>query len=143
MNFHHQLKCFLPCFIALTVTACKSPQKKEVVKHQQKTVKQALMKEEDQVVNLIMNLDEVKRKSAMVVKESKGKRHLSTYIETPPTATDPYYWVKVAEDNGGNYVTYYSFGVQARTHAIQYYDAMQDSLISLNQWRKSTPQDER
>jgi hypothetical protein len=138
-----QFKSFLFCFTAVTVFACNSPQKEEVAKHQQKAVKPAIMQEEDQVVSLIMNLDEVKRKSAMVVKESKGKRHLSTYIETPPTATDPYYWVKVAEDNGGSYVTYYSFEVRAKTHAIKYYDAMQDSLISLSQWRKTTTPDER
>ena len=127
----------------LMLNACQSPQKKEAVKHRQKTIKPAVTNEEDQVVSLIMNLDEVKRKDSLVKKESKGKRNLSTYVETPPTAADPYYWVKVAEDNGGSYVTYYSFGVQAKTHAIKYYDVVQDSLISLSQWRKTTPVDER
>jgi hypothetical protein len=138
-----QFKSFLFCFTAVTVFACNSPQNRAVENPQQKAVKPAIMKEEDQVVSLIMNLDEVKRKSAMVLKQSKGKRHLATYVETPPTAADPYYWVKVAEDNGGSYVTYYSFEVQAKTHAIKYYDAMQDSLISLSQWRKTTTPDER
>ena len=127
----------------LMLNSCQSPQKKEVVKHRQKTIKPAVTNEEDQVVILIMNLDEVKHKDSLVKKQSEGKRHLSTYVETKPTAADPYYWVKVAEDNGGSYVTYYSFGVQAKTHAIKYYDVVQDSLISLSQWRKTTPVDER
>jgi hypothetical protein len=143
MEFYHQFKHFLLCFIAVTVIACQSPQKKEAVKHQQKSIKPAVINEEDQIIGLIMNLDEVKRKSALIKKESKGKRHLSTYVETPPTAADPYYWVKVAEDNGGSFVTYYSFGVHAKTHTINYYDVMQDSLISLSQWRKTTPANER
>jgi hypothetical protein len=88
-------------------------------------------------------LNEVKRKNALIMKESNGKRRLSTYVETLPTVADPYYWVKVAEDNGGSFVTYYSFGVQAKTHAIVFYDVMQDSLFSLSQWRKTTPVGER
>jgi len=47
--------------------------------------------QEDEVVNLILNLPEVKRKSAQVEKDSQGKRHLETYVETPPTAQDPNY----------------------------------------------------
>jgi hypothetical protein len=95
-------------------------------------------KREDQIVNLIMNLEEVKQKAQEVEKLSHGKRHLSSYIETSPTTTDPYYWVKVAEDNGDNYVTYYTFAVDSKTQSIKYYDVINDSLVSLSQWRKST-----
>ncbi|MFD1258351.1 hypothetical protein ACFQ3S_16215 [Mucilaginibacter terrae] len=143
MKINNQNNYYLLWIIAITLVACQSPQKKDGVKYQPKAIKPAVINEEDQVINMVMNLDEVKRKSALIAKESKGKRHLSTYVETPPTAAQPYYWVKVAEDNGGSYVTYYSFGVQAKTHAIMFYDVMQDSLISLSQWRNTTPVDER
>ena len=124
--------------------ACR-PSVKEQAKRDPQPVAKAkgFIKEEDIVVNLIMNLDEVKHKSAQVVKASKGDRHLSTYIEIRPTVTDPYYSVKVAEDNGGSYVAYYSFAVHSKTHEIAYYDVIRDSLISINQWRKTTPAKER
>ena len=86
-----------------------------------------------------MNLEEIKRATAAVERGSKGKRTLSTYVESPPTNDDPNYWVKVAEDNGDTYVTYYTFAVDARTRNISYYDVVDGNLISLAKWRQSTP----
>ncbi|WP_462267391.1 hypothetical protein [Mucilaginibacter sp.] len=97
---------------------------------------------EDKAVDLIMKLDEVKRKNAEVEKLSQGKRRLSTYVETSPTAADPNYWVKVAENNGGSYVTYYTFAVHNKTGTIHYYDIERDTLISLEEWRKNLSEDE-
>lgn len=132
------------CLAGLLFTACQSNQKKEVNRPKHAIAKQSLAtSQEDQIVNLVMNLEEVKRKSARVEKDSKGKRRLETYVETPPTAEDPNYWVKVSEDNGSNLVAYYTFAVHRKSHQISYYDAMQDSLIPLSQWRRETPQDER
>jgi hypothetical protein len=132
------------CSACLIISACQPQTQKESRENIKQAVKPEIAEsEEDKVVALVMDLDEVKRKSAQVVKDSKNKRHLVTYIETPPTADDPYYWVKVAEDNGGSYVTYYSFAVHKITHNISYYDVMQDSLISIAQWRKITSVDER
>jgi hypothetical protein len=101
------------------------------------------VKPEDEVVNLIMNLEEVKRKTAQVKKLSKGKRTLMTYVETPPTGKDPNYWVKVSEDNGGSLVAYYTFAVDAKTHRIAYYDDIDDTTISLEEWRKTVPVTDR
>jgi hypothetical protein len=132
------------CVISLVMFACR-PSVKEHAKRDPKPVAKAkgVIKEEDIVVNLIMNLDEVKHKSAQVVKESNGRRHLSTYIEMRPTVTYPYYSVKVAEDNGSSYVAYYSFAVYSKTHEIAYYDVIRDSLISISQWRNTTLAEER
>ena len=102
-------------------------------------VKPKPVNQEDSIVEMIMDLEEVKRKTAAVELGSKGKRTLSTYVETPPTGDDPNYWVKVAEDNGDTYVTYYTFAVDARTRNIRYYDVVDGNLISLAKWRQSTP----
>ncbi|MBS7567068.1 hypothetical protein KHS38_21870 [Mucilaginibacter sp. Bleaf8] len=130
--------------LALLFGACQQKQKKDNRKKSPKAaVHKAALNEEDKVVNLIMDLEEVKSKSAQVEKASQGKRHLATYVETPPSNTDPDYWVKVAEDNGSNYVTYYTFAVNGKTLQIRYYDVAQDSLISIKEWRSTTPVDER
>jgi len=127
----------------LTFSSCHDREKQTKV-HEQKTLaKPDSVDQENQIVDLILNIEEVKRKSIRVKQLSKGKRHLSVYVENPPTPSEPYYWVKVAEDNGDNYVTYYTFTVNNKTRSISYYDAVQDSLISLSQWRKSTLVNER
>jgi len=132
------------CLACLVITACDAKKQNESGKyHKQAAGPNIAVSKEDKVITLVMELDEVKRKSAQVTKNSNGKRHLATYVETLPTATDPNYWVKVAEDNGGSYVTYYSFAVDAATHNICYYDVTQDSLISITQWRKTIPVNER
>ena len=102
-------------------------------------VKPKPVNQEESIVRLIMNLEEIKRATAAVERGSKGKRTLSTYVESPPTSDDPNYWVKVAEDNGDTYVTYYTFAVDARTRNISYYDVVDGNLISLAKWRQSTP----
>jgi hypothetical protein len=127
-------------YIGLSFIACDQHEKASVEKHQLKP-NQAIS--EDEAVNLITKLDEVRRKNELVVKESKRKRHLSTYVETPPTTEDPNYYVKVAENNGGSYVTYYIFAVNGKTSAISFYDVLNDKLLPLNTWRRTIPLNER
>ncbi|SFS90756.1 hypothetical protein [Mucilaginibacter polytrichastri] len=126
-------------YLPITLSSCHPQQKLQA----EITHKKHTETKENQAVNLIINLDEVNRKSAEVKKDSKGKQHLAIYAETLPTDTDPNYWVKVAEDNGDNYVAYYTFAVNIKTRTIEYYDVMQNSLITLSKWRKSTPIDEQ
>jgi len=131
-------------FSSLIWVSCQQrPQQQVKPKPQGVNKEVTVSAQEEHLVKLIMNLEEVKRKSAIIEQESKGKRHLATYVETLPTADDPNYWIKVAEDNGGSYVTYYTFAVDGKTQLIRYYDVMQDSLLSLEQWRQSIPAGER
>ena len=137
-------KCYLLfCLAFFTLTSCDHS--KQGIKQLSPAVKAQLpsVKPEDEVVNMIMNLEEVKRKTAQVKKLSKGKRTLTTYVETPPTDNDPNYWVKVSEDNGGSLVTYYTFAVDAKTHDIFYYDDIHDTTLSLEEWRKTIPVSDR
>ncbi len=137
------LSCSL-LLVILTLTACNQRKNLSVEKNAPQQNSQSNRNiSEDEAVNLIKNLEEVKRKNELVVKDSQGKRHLSTYTETLPTSNDPNYYVKVAEDNGGSYVTYYIFAVNSRNKAISFYDVINDKLLSLNTWRRTTPPNER
>ncbi|WP_345949264.1 hypothetical protein ABDD95_20675 [Mucilaginibacter sp. PAMB04274] len=127
----------------LVLTACQISPKKEAALGKREIVKLALATPEEAAVDRVMDLEEVKRKMAEVEKASKGKRHLSVYAETTPTKEDLYYWIKVAENNGGSYVAYYTFAVDSKTRDVRYYDPMQDSLLTIEQWRKTTPLSER
>jgi hypothetical protein len=137
-------KYYILFLVSVVIISCQPADQKKVKKERKQVMDATVVpKPEDQAVNLIMNLEEVKRKSEQVERDSKGKRHLSTYVETPPTDADLNYWIKVAEDNGGSYVTYYTFAVNSKNREISYYDAINDSLISLSQWRRTTPLEER
>jgi ribosomal protein S15P/S13E len=137
MKSLHNYKYVVVILSSFLILSCQPQQEKQAKKNFTKaTPATVVSNDEEQAINLIMALEEIKRKSAQVEKDSHGKRHLATYAETMPTATDPNYWIKVAEDNGGSYVTYYTFAVNSKTRKISYYDPMQDSLISLDQWRK-------
>jgi hypothetical protein len=130
--------------MVLALTACKHhekvPDENDKPKQSSRSIRRV---SEEEAVSVIANLEEVKRKNELVVRDSKGKRHLSTYAETPPTAKDLNYYVKVAEDNGGSYVTYYIFAVNSKTSAISFYDVLNDKLLPLNTWRRTIPLNER
>jgi hypothetical protein len=129
--------------LCLVLVSCQSSPKKESSPMPDKVIKPVETNPEDAVVNLIMNLEEVKRKGIEVSRVSKGKRHLVGYVETSPTKVDPQYWVKVGEDNGDSYVAYYTFAVHSKTRDIRYYDPIQDSLMTIEEWRTKTPVSER
>lgn len=138
MKIHILPAYFLSAGIAFLVLSCQ-PADKKTVEPSQKITEHKSPNQEDIVVKQIMELPEIQKKNKEVEKYSKGKRHLSGYVNTWPTSEDPYYWVDVAEDNGDSYVTYYTFAVDNNDLKIKFYDPIQDSLISLEAWRKAVP----
>ncbi len=91
---------------------------------------------EDQMMDKILSLPEVKERADYVVKETKGERHLEIWIAARPKETGSYYLIKVGEDNGMSLVTHFDFHVNPKTLEIKYYDVLTDSELSLSEWRK-------
>ncbi len=127
---------FLCTAMAFFILSCR-PADKKIPEPVQKRSENSSLNREDRVVKQVMALPEIEQKNTEVEQSSKGQRHLSGYINSLPTSKDPYYWVDIAEDNGDSYVTYYTFAVDRRDFKIRYYDPVQDSLISLEEWRKN------
>lgn len=135
-NLH--VSFLLTCFLTLTLSACKQPEKKKFSKAKAATVAPPeSSKQEDQAVERVLDLPEMKQAARQIEQSSQGKNHLTAYVETPPTVAEPYYWVKVGEDNGGSIVTEYMFTVDQKSGAIKYDDLSKDTLITLQEWRKS------
>jgi hypothetical protein len=128
---------FLSVGMIFLISSCQ-PTDKKTSTPSQKIKEKPFKNKEDVVIDQVMALPEIKQKNIEVEKNSKGKRHLLGYVVTLSTSKDPYYWVNVAEDNGDSYVTYYTFTVDNRDLHIEYYDPVQDSLISIEQWRKDS-----
>jgi hypothetical protein len=92
---------------------------------------------ENKITDIIFELPEVKKRADYIENETKGKRHLSIWInQTPDKNKEKCYWVKVGEDNGTNLVTHFNFIVSPENLEIKYYDVENDKIISINTWRR-------
>jgi hypothetical protein len=93
---------------------------------------------EDSIFYKIMNLDKVKLKDLYIRKQSNGKRHLQFMIYLRPSSQFRWYWVKVVEDNGSRYHAHYNFYVEPRTLSIFFFDTMNNKIMDLETWKKSS-----
>jgi len=114
-----KVKLFIACLILLNFSA----------KAQKKTI-------EDRIIDTVFKIKEVKQMSNLIKKESKGKHHLLLFTNGEPSKETPYYWIKVWEDNGVTTVTIFDFFVYPKTFKIEYYDTVNDTAISLEEWRR-------
>ncbi|PQJ11293.1 hypothetical protein CJD36_005680 [Flavipsychrobacter stenotrophus] len=89
----------------------------------------------DKILDMVLALPEVKAEIKYVEKESKGTRHLAAAMYATPSENRNYYWVKVWEDNGMNYVSHFNFFVDPQTLSIKYLDTINDTLLDLKAWR--------
>lgn len=91
---------------------------------------------EDKIIDKILDLPEIKERTAYIIKETGGQRNLKIWIVSTPDKNNNFYVVKAAEDNGMSYVTHFEFHVYPKTMEIKYYDVLSDSELSLAEWRK-------
>lgn len=92
---------------------------------------------EDKIIDTVASLTEVKARANYVRTKTKGKRNLQYAIWGKPTKENPYYWVRVMEDNGTEYHDHFDFYVYPRSFAIRFYDIVNDTAITLSDWRKN------
>ncbi|AYL97712.1 hypothetical protein [Mucilaginibacter celer] len=92
---------------------------------------------ESKILRLILNLAEVKRANAYVVKHSHNKRHLYDLIYERPKKKGDDYWVKVCTDDRYMLVTNFNFFVNSKTLAIRYMDVVAGDDLPLEVLRKN------
>lgn len=92
-------------------------------------------KMEDKAANMIATLPDIMQADDYCQKKSHGKRHLETYVEEDESGNG-YYWVKVAEDNGTAYHTWYEFKVMAKSYKIFYEDTDSGKDVPMEVWRR-------
>lgn len=90
-----------------------------------------------EILDTIWRLPEVARRAEDVHLQSKGARKLSIALHESPTDKQPYYWVKVWEDNAVAYTTHFNFFVAPENKEILYLDPSEGRMMSLSAWRKS------
>jgi hypothetical protein len=131
-------KAFLFLLIVLSLASCgKTSNQTETKAADSSAVVQQTPADsltEDIVMEMVFALPEVKERADYIEKETKGQRHMQALINQAPDATTNYYWVKAGEDNGTNFVTHFNFLVYP-DRKIMYYDAINDTTITLDAWR--------
>lgn len=70
-----------------------------------------------------------------VDKVTNGKRKLKISTFKKPDKLEHYYWIKVSEDNGITSVAHFNFFVYPNNE-IKYFDTVNDSVLSHEDWRK-------
>jgi hypothetical protein len=91
--------------------------------------------EEELIIDSINRLKEVIDRGEYVKKQSKGARHLQFLVWERPTIDQPYYWIKVMEDNGSSKYTHFDFYARFRPFQLMYYDIVNDTVLDLTTWR--------
>lgn len=136
------MKSIYLLFIISFVISCQSPEKKETVDENKNKQTDSIVavkteiSDEDKCVSLIDTLPEIEALVDNIAKNSQEKNHLTIWIAADPSETKiKYYWVKVGEDNGENIATLYNFYVDPKLDQVLYYDVVNDTLITLEEWR--------
>ena len=96
------------------------------------TTKQA----EDKIIDTISRLKEVIERSEYVRRQSNSQRHLRYMIWQRPSSGQPFYWLKVLENNGESSNTHFNFYVKLKPFQVFYYDITNDTTLDLETWRK-------
>ena len=92
----------------------------------------------DSAMDVVGNLPEVKNLAARFNKEnSDTSHHFAMNVPQGPGKDFKYYWVRVGEDTPDHFATWEHFYVDPKDFTVYYYDVLSDSVMTINQWRKS------
>jgi len=91
---------------------------------------------EDRIFNEILALDEIKAYNKYL-DSLKGKEAKTTFIiSEKPTKESPYYVVKYGFTDEDHFVSEFLFYVYPEPFEIKYFDVVDDTAISIEEWRK-------
>jgi hypothetical protein len=91
--------------------------------------------DEKTAFNLVWQLPQVQRKARIIEQLSKGTIKVSAIVDGYPTVDDPYYKVRVYEDEPDHNTTIYWFRVLNTGKVIEVLDVIDNRYISLEEWR--------
>jgi hypothetical protein len=124
------------CFVLFLLMPLTWQREKKALAHQSFLMTQATNNESQNIINLVWRLPEVQQKAAEIRRLSNGKVSVKLMLESTPTKTEPYYTVRVFEDNPDRIVTLYWFRVNMPEERITVQDEITGEYVSLEQWRK-------
>jgi len=92
----------------------------------------------DSAMSVVWDLPEVKNLSRWFYKQQPDtSHHFALDVPDGPHKDFNYYWVRVGEDTPDHFGTYENFCVSSKDFTVYHYNESGDSVITIDQWRKS------
>jgi hypothetical protein len=91
-----------------------------------------LEQKEDKAMRAVEALPEVKK---LINSWKDTSSHITLMIEEYPSLSFKYFWVKVGFSDQYIFTTIYHFLVQPQTYKVFYYSIVDDTILTLAQWR--------
>jgi len=88
------------------------------------------------LLDQIWDLQKIKDRAEYVKKETNGERTLKMRVLEHPNEISPFYWVKVGEDNGMNFVSHFQFAINPQTKEVFYFDEISGEKVPIEAWGK-------
>jgi hypothetical protein len=85
---------------------------------------------------LVWNLPQVQYKARVIRRLSRGTIKVAAIVDGLPTPDDPYYKVRVYEDQRDHNSTIYWFRVSKATGVVEALDVIENKYISLKEWQE-------
>ncbi|MBH8555453.1 hypothetical protein I8751_24530 [Nostocaceae cyanobacterium CENA357] len=106
-------------------------------KYTNEAISQAIKQiDEKTALNLVWKLPQVQRKAKEIERLSKGSIKVAAIVYGSPTADDPYYKIRIFEDEPDHNSTVYWFRVLSTNGTIDVLDVIENKYITLEAWRE-------
>lgn len=92
--------------------------------------------DEKTALNLVWKLPQVQRKAREIQRLSKGTIKVGAVVDGSPTPNEPYYTVRVFENQPDHDSTIYWFRVFNTSGLVEVLDVIENKYISLDEWRQ-------
>ncbi|MBD2300546.1 hypothetical protein H6G80_06820 [Nostoc sp. FACHB-87] len=92
--------------------------------------------DEETALNLVWKLPQVQRKAREIAKLSRGTIKLGAVVDGSPTENEPYYTVRIFENQSDYDSTIYWFRVFNNNGLIEVLDVIENKYISLDEWQQ-------
>ena len=69
------------------------------------------------------------------INSKSSNQKVSISINKRPDKKFSYYWLQAGVDDGARFQPVYNFYIKKESLEVSYYDAPNDSIISLKEWR--------
>jgi len=91
--------------------------------------------DEKTALNLVWKLPQVQRKAREIARLSKGTIKVGVVVDGSPTPNEPYYTVRIFENQPDHDSTIYWFRVSSTNGLVEVLDVIENKYISLDEWR--------
>jgi hypothetical protein len=123
------------------IFSCKQNAKSQSGLHKRVPNKEIDEKKDSVATALVECLPEFKNLGLRFKKTLNSSHHLALLITQRPESSFKFYCVQAGDDNPDRFEPLYNFYVNLKDSSVFFYDTVADSVLTMQQWRKSGEDD--